>query len=47
MSTEKKTPLEEANRKRLFWKIVAGIGSVALIVVSVATGGKIKLTKRG
>lgn len=44
---KKMTALEKANKKRAFWKTVAGIGSVAVVVisigVSIATGGKVNL----
>jgi hypothetical protein len=40
------SPLEQANKKRTFWKIVGSIATVAVsIVVAVVTKGKVKLKK--
>lgn len=38
------TPLDRANKKRTFWKLVGS--ALVGIAVAVVTKGKIKLTKR-
>jgi hypothetical protein len=42
MTKDKKTPLEEAAAKRTFWKVLGGLGGLAMAVVAVVTRGKIK-----
>lgn len=41
------TPLEQANEKRTFWKIIVGIATAVGVVIAVITKGKIHPVKRG